>query len=112
MPCTQLAPAWHGGDRRGGGEAEVVVPVPVDGNLVVEPLHELADEERGCLRGRDPEGVDHDDLLCARLDRALVRGSHELEVGARRVDAEERDADALLDRERDRGANPLEHVLA
>ena len=50
VPCTQVAPGLDGGDRRRGREAEVVVAVPVDGDLVIEPLDDLADEERGRLR--------------------------------------------------------------
>ena len=99
----------HRGRRR---EPEVVVTVPVDRHLVVEVLRDLADEERRRLRRRDPERVHDDDLCCAGVGRALVRRADEPEVGPRRVDAEERYADPVLHRERDRGADPLEHRLA
>ena len=86
--------------------------VPVDRHLVVEALDDLVDEKRGRLRRGDAERVDDDDLLRARLDGAVVDAADELEVGARGVDAEERDADPLFDGKRDSGANPLEHGLA
>jgi len=108
VPCTQVAPAWAA-DGGGGREPEVVVPVPVDGYLVVEPLDYLVDEERRGLGRCDPERVDDDDLLRARLDGALVHLAHEREVGARGIDAEERNANALPGCERDRRADPLEH---
>ena len=48
---------------------------------------------------------------CARLDRGLVaRRERQLRAGA--VDAEERDRDPLPGRERDRFADPVEHVVA
>ena len=102
----------HRRHGRSGREAEVVVAVPVHGHLVVEALHDLVDEERGSLRRGDAERVDDHDLLRARLDGALVDPADELEVGARGVDAEERDADPLFDSKRDSGANSLEHRLA
>ena len=46
------------------------------------------------------------------LDRRLVRAADELEVGAGRVDAEERDADALARRRTRPRADALEHRLA
>ena len=92
----------HGGDRGCGAEAEVVVPVPVHGNVAAEPVHRLPHEVGGGLRRRDPDRVDDDDLARARLDRRLVRAAVELEVGARRVDAEERDLDPGAGGERDR----------
>ena len=62
----------HGGDRGGGPEPEVVVPVPVHGDLAAEPVDGLPDEVRGRLGRRDADRVDDDDLLRARLDRGLV----------------------------------------
>ena len=91
-----------GGDRRRGAEAEVVVAVPVDRDLAAEPVDRLADEVRRRLGRRDPDRVDDDDLLRARLDRGLVGAAVEVEVGPRRVDAEERDLDPGAGGERDR----------
>ena len=82
-----------GRDRGCRAEPEVVMAVPVDGNLAAEPVDRLADEVRGRLRRRDPDRVDDDDLRRARLDGRLVGTAVELEVGAGRVDAEEGDRD-------------------
>ncbi len=59
----------------------------------------------------DPERVDDDDLLRSRLDGGLVDLPEELEVRARRIDAEERSVDAVLGREAHRLRDPLEHRL-
>ena len=83
-----------GRDRRRRAEPEVVVAVPVHGDLAAEPVDGLADEVRGRLRRRDPDRVDDDDLLGAGLDRRLVGAPVEVELGPRGVDAEERDLDA------------------
>ena len=72
-PLHPGRPRLHRRDRRRRGEPEVVVPVPVDRDLVVEPLGDVAHEERRRLRGRDPERVHDDDLGRAGLDRGLVR---------------------------------------
>ena len=63
----------HGRDRSGRAEPEVVVPVPVDGNLPAEPVDGLPDEVRGRLRRRDPDRVDDDDLLRRRPRRPCRR---------------------------------------
>ena len=102
----------NGCHRCRGREAEVVVAVPMDGHRVIQPLCDLADEEGSCFRCRDSERVDDDDLLGAGLDGALVRDADELEVGPRRVDAEERHANPLLCGKRDRPADALQHRLA
>ena len=98
-----------GGGGRGGREPEVVVAVEVDRDVRPEPLARAADEVGDRLGRRDPDRVDDDRFLRARLDRGLVRLAEELEVGAGAVDAEVRDGDAVLRRERDRVADPLEH---
>ena len=77
----------------------------------VEPVHGLPDEERRCLRRRDPDRVDDDDLLRPCVDCCVVGPPVELEVGARRVDPEERDPDPGAGCEGNRVADPLEHAL-
>ena len=67
----------HGGDRRGGAEPEVVVAVPVDGD--VEAVERPRDEERRGLGRGDPERVDDDDLGRARPYRGRVRAVEELD---------------------------------
>ena len=83
--------------------------VPVDGD--VEPVDGLADQVRRALGRRDADRVDDGDLLRARLDRGLVGAAEEVEPCARAVDAEERDRDPLAGSERDRFADPAEHVV-
>ena len=53
VPVHPRRARLHGGDRGRGGEPEVVVAVPVDRDVVVEPLGDLADEERRRLGRRD-----------------------------------------------------------
>src|SRR6266404_4081666 len=48
----------------------------------------------------------------ARLDRGHIHALVEVELGACRVDAEERRVDAVLRREAHRGRDPAEHLLA
>ena len=110
-PVDPRCPRLHRRDRRRGREAEVVVPVPVDGNVAADPVPDLADEKRRRLGRRDPQRVDDDDFGRARLHRRLVSLPQEADLGAARVHAEVRDADALLDGIRDRAADPLEHRL-
>jgi hypothetical protein len=71
------------------------VTVPVNRDVVPEPLGCLSDEIGGRLRRRDAERVDDDDLGRAGTDRRLVRAPEELEIGAAAVDAEEGDPDAV-----------------
>src|SRR6187431_494694 len=102
----------HRCDRGRRGEPEVVMPVPVDRDLVVEALGDVADQERRRLRGGDAERVHDDHLGGTCVDRRLVGSAQEPEVGPRRVDAEERDPDPVLDGEGNGRVNPLEHRLA
>ena len=99
----------NGRDCGGRGEAEVVVAVEVHGHA--EPLTRSADELRRRFRGRDAERVDHDDLAGACLDRRVVGSVEEARIRACAVDTEVRDRDAALDREGDRGLDPLQHLL-
>src|SRR6266404_1023264 len=108
-PRRTRAHRCHGGRRR---EPEVVVPVKMHGHIRADPFERLADELRDCLRRRDAERVDDDDLVRARLDRGHIHALVEVELGACRVDAEERRVDAVLRREAHRGRDPAEHLLA
>ena len=102
----------HRGDRRRGREAEVVVAVEVDRLVRAKPAACAADELGDRFGRCDSERVDDHDLVRARLDRRLVHGLEVRRVCARPVDAEERNPDPLLDRERDRVHDPLQHRLA
>ena len=102
----------HRRDRSCGTQAEVVVAVPVDGNLAAEPVDGLADEERCGLGSRNPDRVDDDDLLRTGFDGRLVRAPVEVQIRPRRVDAEERDLDPSSGGERDGAADAVEHLLA
>src|SRR5919201_881150 len=101
-----------GGDGGGRAEPEVVVPVEVERHVRAEPLARLADQEGDCLGSGDADRVDHHRLLRARLDRGLVDGPEVAEVGARPVDAEERDGDPLPGGVGDGVDDPLQHRLA
>src|SRR5207247_3568482 len=63
------------------------------------------------LRRRDADRVDHDRLLRARLDRALVDLLEEARVGARAVDAEEGDLDPVARGESDAAGDSPKHLL-
>ena len=101
----------HRRHRRGGREAEVVVPVPVHWDVRPEPVPHLADEKCCGLRGCDPERVDDDHLRRACVDSRFVRLAEEVDLRAARVHTEIGDADSLFRRERHRRADPLEHRL-
>ena len=103
-PCRARVDGGHGS---GGGEAEVVVAVPVD--RYVDPAAHLIDQVRSRLRCRDAEGVDDHRLARARLDGGLVHALEKAQVGARAVDAEVRDRDVVLDGEGDGLADAFEH---
>ena len=110
-----LDPARAGPDRRHGRrrrEAEVVVTVEVDGDVRPEPLDRAPDELRGRLGARHAERVDDDDLARAGLDGRRVGALEERQVGARAVDAEVGDADAVPCGEPDRTRDPAEHLVA
>ena len=112
VPWTQVAPA-----RTAAAAAAVARPKslwPWKWTGTSGPSHSrVRPDEIGDRLGRgDPDRVHDDRLLGARLDRRLVRLPEELEVGARAVDAEVGDRDAVLRRERDRVADPFEHRLA
>ena len=85
--------------------------VKVDPNLWPEPLACPADKRRDRLRRRDADRVDHDRLLRARLDRALVDLFEEARIGTGAVDAEERDLDSVAHGKRDAAGDPAEHLL-
>ena len=93
----------RGRSRCGRGSGPGRPADPADG-----PADELGDR----LGRGDPERVDDDDLLRAGLDRRRVDLLVEVEVGARRVDAEERGVDPVLGGEAHRVGDPLEHLLA
>ncbi len=110
-----LDPVRAGSYRRDGGgcgETEVVVAVEVDRTVGAEPFARPADEIRDCFRRRDPDRVDDHHLVRACLDGRLVDRLEVRGIRTCAVDAEERDGDALLDRERDRVHDALEHRLA
>ena len=109
-----LDPAGAGSrrrDRRGRSEAEVVVPVEVHRDVFAEPGARLADEPGDGLGRRDAERVHDDHFACPSFDRRLVDRLEIPGVGTRSVDAEERDGHSLLDRERHRIDDSLEHCL-
>src|SRR4051794_10202016 len=76
-----------------------------------QPRVSAPDEVGDGLRRRDPERVDDDDLLRTGLDRSLVDRLEVRGIGARAVDAEEGDANALLGGEGDGVDDALEHRL-
>ena len=101
----------HGRYRRCRREPEVVVAVEVDGQPV-DVLQRRADEVGNGLGGGDPQCVDDGHFLRARLDGGLVDLPVEVGLGARRVDAEEGRANAVLGCESHRARDALEHGLA
>ena len=86
--------------------------VEVNRNVRADPLLRAPDEIGHRLGARDPDRVDDDRLVRTGFDRRLVDGLEVPRVRTRAVHAEERDRHALLDCERDRVDDPLEHRLA
>ena len=101
----------HRRDRGGRGEAEVVVTVEVDGDVRTDELARPAHQRLDGLGRGDPERVDGDDLLRAGLHRRPVGPFVERGLGARAVDAEVRDPDALTCGERDGVLDAAEQVV-
>ena len=75
----------------------------------VQPLDRPADEVADSLRRGDAERVHDDHLARARLDGGLVGVTVEVEVGAGRVDTEERGVDVVVGGETHRLRDALEH---
>ena len=90
VPCTQVAPACTAATAAAVASPKSSWPCQWTGTSSQSTVS--PDEVRRGLGRRDPDRVDDDRLLGARLDRRLVGAVEELEVGARAVDAEERDA--------------------
>ena len=112
VPCTQEAPARTAATAAAVARPKSLWPWKWTGTSGPSHSRVLADQVRDRLGRGDSDRVDDDRLLRARLDRGLVGLPEEREVGARAVDAEERDRDPVLRRERDRVGDPLEHRLA
>ena len=109
VPCTQVAPAWTAATAAAVARPKSSWPCQWTGTSSQStacPTRKAAASGR-----RDPDRVDDDGLLGARLDRGLVGAAEEVELGPRAVDAEERDRDPLAGGERDRLADPAEHVV-
>ena len=99
----------HCSERRGRRQAEVVVTVEVNRNVRADPLFRAPDQVGHGFGARDPDRVDDDRLVRTGFDRRLVDGFEVPRVRTRAVHAEEGDRHALLDRERDRVDDSLEH---
>ena len=107
VPCTQVAPACTAATAAAVASPKSSWPCQWTGTSsqsTAWPTRYAAAFGR-----RDADRVDDDRLLRARLDRGLVGAAEEVELGARAVDAEERDGDPLAGGERDGLADPVEH---
>src|SRR5215210_5992392 len=98
-------------DRRGRGQAKIVVAVEVERDVWPQPIPNAPHEFVHGLRRGDADRVDDDGLLRARLSRRSVSRLEKAEVGPRAVHAEERDRHAVRGRMGDGIVDPPQHLL-
>ena len=92
-----LRAAADGGDGAGGGQAEIVVTVEVQRDGRADPFADLAEEKLDGFGAADADGVHDDEFAGAGVESVFVKAAEGIEFGARAVDGEEGDFDAVLD---------------
>ena len=78
-------PGFHGSQRVGHGQAEVVVTVGGDHVVTGHPFTDGPDALGPLRRGGESDGVGDVQRSCARIHRGLQHVAHEIEVGPRGV---------------------------
>jgi hypothetical protein len=90
-----LGAGADGGDGASGGHAEVVVAMKVKRDGRAGPFVDLANEEFDGFGAAGANGVDDDELLGAGVESVAIEIAERVEFGARAVDGEEGDTDAV-----------------
>src|SRR5205807_10378544 len=91
--------------------AEIIMPMPVQGNFRTDPTSDLTDQELSGLRPAGAKGVHNNDFGRASLECGQINCLQKIEFRARPVHSEISDFDAGLLGERNRVHHATEYFV-